>query len=405
MVNKIITLLFSISVSTCCLAQKAEIFEAKKSLKENKDLDKAELTMRKVVAMPEQKEKDRLSNYALLADIVKKRYENYNESLYLKQLKDTSAMFSSLCNMIDTFESLDSIDAMPDKKGRVQLRFRKKNAEYLNPFRQNLIRGAQYYIAGKKYGEAYKCLDTYLDCHKQPLFASFDFEKTDTVAPKAAYLAIYCAYKEKNYAGVEKYEAKALTCKEKASYALMILYKCYSEQNNMEQAVEYLKKGFNSHSENTFFFPRLIDYYATINQLDTVQVVVEKALEMEPGNLFYRLAKNTLQLNLGEYDDCIALGDSIIHSNDKIAEAYFNAGSSYFNKALLRSKQGKESREKRNEVNAYYKQALPYVEKFRQLRPRQQKKWIPLLYTIYFNLNMGEKFEEIDNLAKSAGIK
>ena len=185
----------------------------------------------------------------------------------------------------------------------------------------------------------------------------------------------------------------------------MILYKCYSEQNNMEQAVEYLKKGFNSHSENTFFFPRLIDYYATINQLDTVQVVVEKALEMEPGNLFYRLAKNTLQLNLGEYDDCIALGDSIIHSNDKIAEAYFNAGSSYFNKALLRSKQGKESREKRNEVNAYYEQALPYVEKFRQLRPRQQKKWIPLLYTIYFNLNMGEKFEEIDNLAKSAGIK
>ncbi|MDE6150576.1 MAG: hypothetical protein K2G12_01080 [Prevotella sp.] len=81
MVNKIIILLFSISVSTCCLAQKTEIFEAKKSLKDNKDLDKAELTMRKVVALPEQKEKDRLSNYALVAVIVKKRYENYNESL------------------------------------------------------------------------------------------------------------------------------------------------------------------------------------------------------------------------------------------------------------------------------------------------------------------------------------
>lgn len=148
----------------------------------------------------------------------------------------------------------------------------------------------------------------------------------------------------------------------------------------------------------------MVDYYASVNQLDTVQTIVEKALEIEPGNLFYRLAKNTLQLNKGEYDDCVVLGDSILHSNDKIAEAYFNVGSSYFNKALLRNKQGKESKVKREEVNSYYKQALPYVEKFRRLRPKQQDRWIPLLYTIYFNLNMGEKFEEIDNLARSTEI-
>lgn len=403
MANKIMTLLFGITISIGCFAQKADIIEARTSLKANKNLDNAEKLMRKVVAMPEQKEKDRLANY-ILTDIVKKKYENFNESLYLKQLKDTSAMFLSLCNMIDTFESLDSIDAMPDKKGRVQLRLRKKNSEYLNQFRKNLMKGAQYYLSGKKYNEAYKCLDTYLDCHRQPLFCAFDFANTDTVASKAAYLAIYCAYKGKNYPNIEKYEEKALAYKEKAPLTLIILYKCYLEQNDMNRAVEYLKKGFNDHSENTFFFPRLVDYYASVNQLDTVQTIVEKALEIEPGNLFYRLAKNTLQLNKGEYDDCVVLGDSILHSNDKIAEAYFNVGSSYFNKALLRNKQGKESKVKREEVNSYYKQALPYVEKFRRLILKQQDRWIPLLYTIYFNLNMGEKFEEIDNLARSTEI-
>ncbi|MCM1080063.1 MAG: hypothetical protein NC344_11290 [Bacteroidales bacterium] len=404
MINKIIILLFWVSYGTYSFAQKADILEARTCLKGNKNLDKAEALMRKVVAMPEQKEKDRLANYALLADIVKKEYENYNESLYLKQLKDTSAIFLSLRNMIDTFESLDSIDALPDKKGRVQLRFRKKHAEYLNLFRKNLIRGAQYYIAKQKYDEAYECLDTYLDCHIQPLFSSFDFAHTDTIAPRVAYLAVFCAYKEKNYDGVKKYEDKALAYDAKASHALMILYNSYAEQSNMERAVEYLKIGFGRHSENTFFFPRLVDYYAAINKIDTVQAIVEKALDMEPGNLFYRLAKNTLQLNKGEYDECIALGDSIIHNNDKIAVAYFNVGSSYFNKALLRSKEGKESKAKRDEVNEYYRQALPYVERYRLLRPRQQKKWIPLLYTIYFNLNMGEKFEEIDNLVKSTEI-
>lgn len=77
------------------------------------------------------------------------------------------------------------------------MRLRKKNSEYLNLFRKNLMKGTQYYLSGKKYNEAYKCLDTYLDCHEQPLFSAFDFVNTDTVASKAAYLAIYCAYKEK----------------------------------------------------------------------------------------------------------------------------------------------------------------------------------------------------------------
>lgn len=404
MANKILLLLLWLSASIGAFAQKADIIEARTCLKNNSNLDKAESLMRKVVAMPELKSKDRLSCNVLLADIVKKKYENYNESMYLKQLKDTAAMFSSLRNMIDTFESLDSVDAMPDKKGRVQPRFRKKNADYLNKFRSNLMHGAQYYLSGKKYGDAYKCLDTYLDCHVQPLFSAFNYASTDTVASKAAYLAIYCAYKEKDYSGVAKYEKQALDYKEKASFALVILYNCYRDQDKMQQAVGYLKMGFRNYSENTFFFPRLVDYYASINKLDTVQAIVDKALDIEPGNLFYRLAKNTLQLNQGDYDGCIALGDSIIHSNDKIAEAYFNVGSSYFNKALVRDKQGKESRAKRNEVNGFYRQALPYMERFRLLRPRQQKKWIPILYTIYLNLNMGEKFEEIDNLVKSEGI-
>lgn len=66
------TLLFGITISIGCFAQKADIIEARTSLKANKNLDNAEKLMRKVVAMPEQKEKDRLANYILLADIVKR---------------------------------------------------------------------------------------------------------------------------------------------------------------------------------------------------------------------------------------------------------------------------------------------------------------------------------------------
>ena len=47
-----------------------------------------------------------------------------------------------------------------------------------------------------------------------------------------------------------------------------------------------------------------------------------------------------------------------------------------------------------------YKKSLPYMEKFRSLCPDEKDKWGAALYNIYFNLNMGKKFEEIDRLLR-----
>jgi hypothetical protein len=38
------------------------------------------------------------------------------------------------------------------------------------------------------------------------------------------------------------------------------------------------------------------------------------------------------------------------------------------------------------------------MERYRQMAPEQKAKWLPALYTIYLNLNMGKEFEEIDRL-------
>ena len=41
------------------------------------------------------------------------------------------------------------------------------------------------------------------------------------------------------------------------------------------------------------------------------------------------------------------------------------------------------------------------MERYRQLAPDQQRKWGPVLYRIYLNLNMGRQFDEIDQLLKT----
>lgn len=51
--------------------------------------------------------------------------------------------------MFLAYESLDSIDALPDKKGRIKLNYRKKNSVYLDKYRRNLYNGGLFFIHKK----------------------------------------------------------------------------------------------------------------------------------------------------------------------------------------------------------------------------------------------------------------
>ena len=52
------------------------------------------------------------------------------------------------------------------------------------------------------------------------------------------------------------------------------------------------------------------------------------------------------------------------------------------------------------EAQKQYKKSLPYMERYRALEPEDIQRWRPILYEIYLNLNMGDKFREINSLRK-----
>ncbi|MCF0196743.1 MAG: hypothetical protein HUK03_05850, partial [Bacteroidaceae bacterium] len=54
----------------------------------------------------------------------------------------------------------------------------------------------------------------------------------------------------------------------------------------------------------------------------------------------------------------------------------------------------------RQALKEMYKNALPSLELVRRFSPENKEKWAAGLYRIYLNLNMGEKFDEIDKLIK-----
>ena len=125
----------------------------------------------------------------------------------------------------------------------------------------------------------------------------------------------------------------------------------------------------------------------------------DKALEADSASKVFLLAKSTILLNIERYDETISVSNKLIAMDESLAQAQLNAGLAYFNKGVAMDVRTKRSTHK-NEILDMYRLALPYLEKARQQLPEQKDKWSLPLYTIYLNLNMGEKFDEIDKLIR-----
>lgn len=395
---RLMSLFFAMLLFSTAFAQKKEIRQARSDIKKKTNLDNAEASMRNLL-------KDSLNIYnekiyVTLADAVRAQYEAENEKLYLKAQADTAKFFNTALKMFHAYESLDSIDMMPDKKGRVNLKYRKKNAEYLNKYRSNLYNGGLYFVRKADYDTAYGMFDTYIDTRHQPLFSDYTTYNADSLYVRSAFWAIFCAHKVKRADSIFKYSELALQNKKYRRRTFMYLSEAYLWKRDTVKYVETLRRGFNENMTSKFFFGRLMDYYNGKNRFDSAQKVVDAALMCDKDNGFFLFAKSNLLLNTGRYSECIAISDTLIARNDTIADVYLNAGVSYINMALALEADTKSKKKNRKKILEYYKNALPYMEKYREMAPDKKENWAQSLYNIYLRLNMGRKFEEVSGVLK-----
>lgn len=390
-----ITLLLLL-ITPCLRAQKKEMSQARSYIKSGKDFDKAEQLLNEFLAA------DTLNRrnpkvYLLLYRAIREQYDAGNEKLYLKQKYDTGAFFNTTRRMFAVLESLDSIDAAPDDKGRVRLVFRNRHSKELDLLRPNLYNGGAYYIDKADYATAFKFFDAYIDCGRQPLFSSYDYLNTDENITDAAYWATFCGFKTEDAENTLKYSEFALRDTSKLKYTLRYVAEAYRMLGYRDKYLATLKRGFTVSPKYSYFFPRLIDYYVHKNQLDSALVVADRAVAIDGKDELFLLAKSMVLLNSGHYKECVALSDSLIGLNDTLADAYFNAGTAYVNQAISIEDDVK-ARHSRSEILELYRLAMPYMERYRILAPDDKQKWAPSLYKIYLNLNLGKQFEEIDGI-------
>ena len=379
-------------------AQKKEIQTAKDQVKAGKNLDQAAASMKKLLADSANRTNRKI--WTIYFDAVRKQYEQGNEKLYLKQKYDTAQLFNYTRQLFEVAFQYDSVETAPDKNGRRDFEFRKGHSDYLAHIRSNLYNGGIWFLNKKKYPDAYKFFDCYIECASQPMFKQHNYGEKDKHLPTAAYYAVYSGYKMKDPKATLHHSYEALKDTVHYNYMLQYLAETYMLEKDTARYVASLKEGFKRVPTFPYFFPRLVEYYVVRNQLDSAMTVVNEALTVVPDSDVYLAAKSNLLLEQGKLQECIEVSKKVIEVNQKLGDPYYNAGICYFNLAVEQDKNSHNSRKVKEQVEENYKKALPYLVKYREMEPKEQGKWAFPLYTIYLNLNMGKEFDEIDKVMK-----
>jgi len=378
----------------CLNAQKKELSQARTFIKSGKNFDKAESLMRNL--LKDSANRENIKIHAVLCEAVRKQYEEKNMRLYLKQKVDTGSVFNTALSMFYAYESLDSVDAMPDKKGRIKIKYRQKNAAFLNGYRQNLFNGGAYFISKQDYSKGCEFMEAYIDCARQPLFESLDYP----LDPQASYWALFCAYKLQQADRLFSHEEVARKDTAHLEYTLQYLAETSKQVEDTARYEHLLNEGFYRYKNSKYFFTYLVDFYNSSQKPKKALNVIEAALLEYPDNELYLFALSTQHLNMGKNEECIAICDTLIKRNGQLADAYYNAGVAYINLALEKGKTGKRDAKTKKQIKACYESSRKYIERFRQLAPEQKDQWASALYNIYLQLNMGKEFEEIDRLLR-----
>ena len=219
--------------------------------------------------------------------------------------------------------------------------------------------------------------------------------ESDPRLAEAAYWATYCGFRQQNPVLTLRYRNLALRDSARRDRTLQYVAESWRQLNDDSMYVATLVQGFSEYPTSAYFFPRLMDSYTKSGRLDEALKTVDSALEADSLNELYLYAKSNVLLQQENYAESLKYSEKLIAVNDAMAEAYFNAGTAYMNIALRM-----DAKRHKKQIRRIYQLAMPYMERYRALAPEEHQKWAPALYRIYFNLNMGKQFDEIDRILK-----
>lgn len=326
-----------------------------------------------------------------------------NEKLYLKQPYDTTKFFNTTLGIYEYILKCEYKEQAQLAKDGTKLKFQKKNKQVVHQYYNNLNAGARYFYSHKKYDIAENFLKIYLDIPNQTVWGNDKKVCHSRVYIMNAHLFEKCAYLNKDYASVGRY--KEITLADTSSLrqaTLETMSLAAKVLNDTSRYFSLLRNGLENYPHNDFFFSHIADYYAGNANYKAILSMADSRLKLDSISTIALEARSLALMNLNRNEEALTTARYALDKDSTLKDAYFYIGAIYCNMVL--SLEGNEYGGKKSALikkKELYKRAKFYLEKYREIAPDEKKKWAPLLYRIYFTLNDGPKFEEIEKVVSN----
>ncbi len=326
-----------------------------------------------------------------------------NKNMYLENNKaDTAKFFRHIYNVYDYAIYLDSMESVPDEKGKVKYKYRSSNARKMLFFRNNLRSAGKFFYQKRLYPEAFKHIDMFIRSHDVAIItaaADTAVEREDLV--QVATLAVLSAYAAGQYQDAVKYIDTALNDTVTNKYLLEVGAKSYAQLGDTINGLKLLYSGVRNHPDYDYFFLTLVKYHNEHNKYQQSLKLATHMTRQFPKSRDYWYIKGKEELFLNLNDSALASFSQAVVLKADDAESYSEMGkiclrwAQEYYRSLSAAQFNAASRKK---LKAYYADACKYFEAVRKYNEADRSLWLTGLRECYFNLNRGKELRALERL-------
>lgn len=321
-----------------------------------------------------------------------------NEKIYLKQSYDTVQFFSTTRAVLEY--AVKAWECEAKAEGEVKGKLRKNCEAWILRYYPNLNAAGRFLFTKQKYEEAMPYFRLFLELPKMELGKNVAQAASTSTYRTNAYLYLRSAFKIQNYQEAKRYKDLVLTdTSVTRRNALESLALIAEAEGDTVAFHNYLEKGWELYPSFSFFFTRLADYYTARGRYAHVMRMADRRLTIDSVDIYAHVAKTMVYVQQERYAEAIDMAQRTLQIDSTQTEMYLVVGTAYCNRAaavgLPDDITSKAYQLALKEQKQFYREAMPYMEAYRQLNPANRNHWAPLLYRIYLSLNEGEKFEKI----------
>ncbi|MCC8145456.1 MAG: tetratricopeptide repeat protein [Bacteroidales bacterium] len=321
---------------------------------------------------------------------------------------DSDKMYPALDRILPYFIKSDSLDMLPDEKGRVKSKYRKDIKTIMQANWPYYYNAANYYYDKGDFKNTFKNFKLYGDIPKLAMFEGEPFQaeatiEGDTIKTTVRYYAGLAAIMiPDRKAAIEIFE-------DIKDYGIMedqIYQQLATQYHHLQDTVNYLRilrLGADKFPNESYYLLNLINANLAQGNIDEAEDFILKAIDVTPDNPQLYDVLGLVYEHKKDVDKAITTIKKALAIDPDNAEALSHLGRLYYNlgvekRANAHAIEDRTAYDKEiEEVNGYFKESIPYFQKALELNS-EDKEAVFALRNMYYSLGMNEEYEKMDKI-------